>query len=291
MNSMTGFGKAEISRTEYTLRVELASVNSRYLECIFRMPRTMAGFEGNIKELVNREISRGKITITVNLEESPEFTAESTINIRTAKAYYKRLREIQKELKVPGQITIEQLLLQPQLLSSGSETIDESGLWSDLEKLVLKAIKGLKKMRAAEGANLRRDMAARIKNVKKMVQAIERQSPHNVDAYRQRLDKRIQDLSTGIELDPRRLAEEVTIFADRSDVSEECTRLYSHLDLFAQTLKSAGDAGKRLNFILQEMGREANTVSSKSLSNATSTHAIELKEEIEKLREQAQNIE
>jgi uncharacterized protein (TIGR00255 family) len=149
----------------------------------------------------------------------------------------------------------------------------------------------LQKMRTAEGRNLERDMKKRIMLARQLTLAIEKQSPKNVAAYRQRLQKRIKDIGNGVHLDPQRLAEEVTVYADRSDISEECTRLRSHFHLFMDTLKNSGDAGKRLNFILQEMGRESNTIGSKSVDGKTSSLAIELKEEIEKLREQAQNIE
>jgi uncharacterized protein (TIGR00255 family) len=291
MKSMTGFGRAEIRRKDYSLQIELSAVNSRYLECIFRMPRILAGVESKIKETIGKDLSRGKLTITVNLDESPHKTGAAAIDLEMAEAYYRQLKRLKKKLRLPGEVDLSQLVAQPELLVNPSRGLDEERLWPDLKKLLKAALTDLKKMRADEGRFLRRDMKKRLQGIKKLITAIEKQSPRNIAAYRKRLQKRIKDMGNGIELDPQRLAEEVTVYADRSDVSEECTRLKSHLALYNETLENSGDSGKRLNFILQEMGRESNTIGSKAVDSKTSALAIELKEEIEKLREQAQNIE
>ncbi len=291
MNSMTGYGRAEVSRKEYRLCVELSSVNGRYLECIFRMPRTLIGLEAKIRELIGKNISRGKVTVIINLEESPVVAAEALLDFKVARGYYNQLLKLKKKLNLPGRIEIGHVVAYPDLLAGNNERLSETKIWPDLEKLITRAANDLYKMRVAEGRNLKRDINQRLKHAAGLVRSIEKQSPKNVTAYRQRLIKRIHEWSNGLELDPGRLAEEVTIYADRSDLTEECIRLRSHLDMFAATMKSDGETGKRLNFILQEMGREANTISSKALSGTTSTCAIELKEEIEKLREQIQNIE
>lgn len=289
MNSMTGFGRAEVLRKNYKLSIELSSVNSRYLECIFRMPRTLAGLENKVKETVNGLLSRGKITITVNLEIMP--SAVEILNIDAAKAYYKQLLMLKKQLKLKGDIEIGHIASNPELISKPLDTINDSVIWGDLEKILNKALKELVRMRAAEGRNLKQDMKKRCQTVLNLVSKIEKQSPKNISAYKKRLEKRIKDLGEGIQLDQTRLAEEVTVYADRSDVTEECIRLRSHVDLFGKALNKKEEAGKRMNFILQEMGRESNTIGSKSVSGSTSALAIALKEEIEKLREQVQNIE
>lgn len=291
MKSMTGFGRAEVSRHGYKLHVELSSVNSRFLECVFRMPRLLAGAEGKLKELIGQKLLRGKVTVTVNLEETPEAAATSLIDVKAVTAFHAHLTQIRKKLNLPGQVELSHILAFSQLLTSANEGMDEERLWPDLKVVMGKALDDLEKMRAAEGRNLTRDLARRLKAVGKLVDGIEKQAPLDVGAYKQRLEKRISDLTAGAGIDAQRVAEEVTVFADRSDVTEECIRLRSHVDIFGTTLKGDGEAGKRLNFILQEMGREANTIGSKALSSKTSTYAIQLKEEIEKLREQAQNIE
>jgi len=289
MNSMTGFGRAEIRRKSYKLAIELSSVNSRYLECVFRMPRSLAGLENKVKEAINSAVSRGKITITVNLEITP--SAVEIIDVDAAKSYYKQLLTLKKQLKLVGDIEIGHIASNPELFSKPMDLLDEETLSKDLNKVLTKALKELTKMRAAEGSNLKIDMNKRCQTVLKLVAQIEKQSPKNIGAYKTRLEKRIKELGEGINLDPTRLAEEVTVYADRSDVTEECIRLRSHVDLFAEALKKKTQAGKRMNFILQEMGRESNTIGSKSVSGKTSAYAIALKEEIEKLREQVQNIE
>lgn len=291
MKSMTGFGRAEVRRKEYNLHIELSSVNSRYLECLFRMPRILAGMESKIKEIISAKLSRGKITITVNLEESPLRTGAGAIDMNIAEAYYRQLKQLKRKLSLPGDISLAQVVAQPELLSNPEAGMDEGRLWTDLKKLLTRALSDLRKMRADEGKNLQRDMKNRLKVAQKLILSIEKESPRNIAAYRKRLQKRVKDLGNGIELDKQRLAEEVTVYADRSDITEECIRLRSHIDLYSATLEKAGDAGKRLNFILQEMGREANTIGSKAVDSKTTALAIALKEEIEKLREQAQNIE
>jgi len=291
MNSMTGFGRARIRRKDYRLQVELSSVNGRFLECVFRMPRILAGAESKTRELLAQYISRGKITVTVNLEESASAAGAAAIDPDIAEAYYRQLRRLKKKLKLPGRIELSHVVAQPELLVNPEKGLDEERLWPDLQKLLRKAVRELVKMRASEGRNLKRDMKKRLTEGLKLVSAIEKQAPKNVKAYKGRLLKRIKELAKGIDIDGQRLAEEVTIYADRADVTEECTRLRSHIDLFLSTLSGSDDIGKRLNFILQEMGREANTIGSKSIDPRTSIHAIALKEEVEKLREQAQNIE
>ncbi|MEE9441070.1 MAG: YicC/YloC family endoribonuclease [candidate division Zixibacteria bacterium] len=289
MNSMTGYGRAELHRKEYGLSVDLASINSRYLESICRMPRALAGLESNIKKEISSNFSRGKITITVNIEISP--SSAQIIDMDAAEAFYKQLRSIKKKLKLKGELDISQIASAREVLVNPQETFEANGLWPDIDKLLNKAIRDLKKMRAAEGKNLARDMRKRCRQIGLFIKELEKQASRNVAEYKKRLEKRINDLGDGIQLDSSRLAEEVTIYADRSDISEECTRLKSHLIMFVNTLKNSDPSGKRMTFILQEMGREANTIGSKSLSGKTAAVAIEIKEEIEKLREQAQNIE
>lgn len=289
MNSMTGYGRAELRRKDYKISIDLASINSRYLESLCRMPRSLAGLESKIKEVVSSNISRGKITITVNIEISP--SSVQIIDMGAAKTYYKQLKSIKQKLKLKGDLDISQIASAREVLVNPQETYDANGLWPEIDKLLNKAIRDLKKMRAAEGKNLTKDMKKRCRQIGLFIKELEKQASSNVSEYKKRLEKRITDLGEGIQLDPSRLAEEVTVYADRSDITEECIRLKSHLDLFISTLNNSTPAGKRLTFILQEMGRESNTIGSKSLTGKTSGIAIEIKEEIEKLREQAQNIE
>lgn len=290
MNSMTGFGRAEISRKKYRLQVQIVSVNSRFFEAILRLPRVLTGFEQNIRELAASRIGRGKVTITVNIEESTEGKS-SAFDAAAAALFVKQLKKLQKELKIPGQIEIGDVASNYESFSSESGIIDEGKIWPDLKKGIEKALTEMVKMRAAEGHNLQSDMIKRVRTMGSIAKKIDADAGKNVSAYKKRLEKRISDIGNGLIIDPQRLAEEVTVFAEKSDVTEECTRLESHIDLFKKALKDSGQIGKKLNFILQEMGREANTIGSKSAAAQTGIYAIALKEEIEKLREQVQNIE
>ncbi len=290
MNSMTGFGRAEINRNKYRLQVQIVSVNSRFFEAILRLPRLLAGFEQNIRELVSGRIGRGKVTITVNIEEGSEGKS-SAFDSQAAASFVKHLTKLKKELKIPGQIEIGDVASNYESFSCETGIIDEAKIWPDLKKGIEKGLSELLKMRAAEGKNLTPDMTKRVGTMGKITKKIEADAPKNVSAYKKRLEKRIADIGDGLKIDPQRLAEEVTVYAEKSDVTEECTRLGSHIDLFKKALKEPGQIGKKLNFILQEMGREANTIGSKSAAAQSGIYAIALKEEIEKLREQVQNIE
>ena len=290
MNSMTGFGRAEIARKNCRVAMELISINSRYLECVFRLPRSLAGLEGKIKEIVGRHIGRGKITVTINLDET--FGQAELIRTDLAEAYYRQLLKLKKKLRLKGDIEIEDLVAIPELMARPGEDVAGEAYWPDIQKILTKALRELKRMRAAEGRNLRREMINLCRQIRRLVGAIEKEAPKNIVEYRDRLARRVAELGGGVQIDPKRLAEEITIYADRADISEECTRLYSHLDLYRQTLQNNHEpVGKRMTFILQEMSREANTIGSKALSGDTAALAITLKETVEKLREQAQNIE
>lgn len=291
MNSMTGFGRAEVSRKEYHLSVELSSVNGRFLELIFRMPRNLAGLELPIKELITKKLVRGKVTITVNLDESPLLSSESLINFEMARLYHSQLKKLKRTLKLGGEIEVGHIVSHPQLLVTPNDRHDESKLWPDLKRIINAAVQEMLRMRRSEGRNLQKDIKSRLNLIGKLIGQIKKQAPKGVIEYRKKLMKRIKDLGEGLEIDPSRMAEEVTIYTDRSDLTEECVRLGSHVEMFNAAMKANGEIGKRLNFILQEMGREANTISSKSLNGKTSNYAIAMKEEIEKLREQVQNIE
>jgi uncharacterized protein (TIGR00255 family) len=291
MNSMTGFGRAELVRKEYQLQIEISSVNSRFLEMVFRMPRLLAGVESQMKDLISAKVIRGKLTVTVNLEESPGRVGTAAIDPDITEAYYRQLVRLKKRLGIAGEIEFEDVIAHPELLVNPAMTLNEKRLWPDLKRLVNRALADLVKMRRDEGRNLARDITSRLRRTGQLIAVIEKGSHADVVAYKKRLERRLKELDNGIQIDPQRLAEEMTMYADRSDVTEECIRVRSHIALFRETLNNAGEIGKRMNFIIQEMGREANTISAKALSSATATAAIALKEEIEKLREQAQNIE
>ncbi len=291
MYSMTGFGRAEVSSPIGSLTVEVTSVNNRFLEMSVRMPRQLSLLEMQIRELISSRVNRGQINLNVTLDDTDAAVQRSLINSRLASAYAKQLKGLQKELKLAGDVSVHDLVLVPDILKPDKERVDHDAVWKMVEKALGKALTDLVAMRKKEGAAMAADMSQRLTAMKKTLAEIEKKSVGAVEYYRDKLTQRINTLMDQPQRDNLRLEEEIAIFAERTDISEECTRLKSHIDLYQQALKMKEPAGKRLNFILQEMNREANTIGSKCSEFAISSLAISLKEEIEKLRELVQNVE
>lgn len=289
--SMTGFGRAELSSRLGMLTVELSSVNNRFLELTIRLPRQYAPLEVRIKELVSRTLSRGQVTINVMLDEADDSPDKFQINAKAARAYWRQLKALQKELHIPGELSMEELLLLPDIAKPERQGRDMDAAWAVFQKGIEKALTALAAMRKKEGAAMAADMQKRLGILRDAVAQVQKRSANAVVFYREKLAARIAEL-----LDPSfrtsaRLEEEIAMFAERTDITEECTRLLSHIDQFRDALKLREPVGKRLNFILQEMNREANTIGSKCSDFGITTLAITLKEEIEKLRELVQNVE
>lgn len=290
MNSMTGFGKAEKKTVLGTFVVEISTVNNRYLEISPRLPRQFFSFEYKIRELLKTTLSRGKINIYVGFDES-NGEGSYTINKDAATAYLKQLNSIKKQLKLGGEITINDLILLPEVTKVDMDQIDEDKAWQNLEKVIKAALTDLLKMRKSEGATLASDMTGRLKTLEKEIGKIEKRTGTAVKKYREKLYKRVNELLDKPLPDNVRIEEEIAVIAERTDISEECIRFRSHLDQYRNALKLKEPVGKKLNFILQELNREANTVASKCADVNISSSVIIIKEEIEKLREQVQNIE
>jgi len=290
MNSMTGFGKAELATKLGTFTVEVSTVNNRFLEISTKLPRAFAVLDSRMRELVGGFLSRGKVYIYVGFEEKDTAPGRYPINGRAAEAYLRQLEVLRKKLKLPGNIEMRDLLLLPEIASSAAIAIDEELVWSAMERAARRALKALVAMRQREGRAMAQDMAARLKAMAKTVKKIEKDSDGSVQRHRDKLKERLEQLLEDPP-DSVRLEEEIAIMAERADISEECTRLVSHIDQFSGSLKAKGAVGKRLNFLLQEMNREANTIGSKCSELSITRCAISLKEEIERIREQVQNVE
>lgn len=291
MYSMTGFGRAEVSSPVGSLTVELSSVNNRFLEMSVRIPRQLSLLEMQIRELISSRVNRGQINLSVTLDDTDALVQRTLINKRLAAAYTKQLRALAKELKMEGDISLEELVLIPDILKPDKEKVDHEQVWKLVEKALTKALTDLIAMRKKEGQAMATDMQQRLVAMKKAIAEIEKRSTGATEVYRDKLQQRISSLLESGQAEKLRLEEEIALFAERTDITEECTRLKSHIDLYQQALKMKEPAGKRLNFILQEMNREANTIGSKCSEFAISSLAISLKEEIEKLRELVQNVE
>jgi len=291
MYSMTGFGKAEKTTRFGDFNVEISSVNNRFLEVSVRQPRQFSALEYRIKELVGTAANRGKVYVFIGFTESESLPGKYAINVKAAEAYAQQLRAVQKKMKLGGELTVGDLLTLPELAQTGDVSLDVEEVWTELAPIIQTALKGLTTMRKKEGAAMSRDMRQRLKEIEKLNRITIKLSPKTVERYREKLKTRVADLLNGSELDPGRLEQEVALLAERADVSEECTRLNSHIAQYRADLDISEPVGKRLNFILQEMNRESNTIASKCTDADITSAVISLKEEIEKLREQVQNIE
>lgn len=291
MKSMTGFGKAELRAPIGKFSVEISSVNNRFLEISARLPRQFFAFEAKLRTLISAQLERGKVYLYVGYEESNDSAAKFAINRAAARAYHKQLIQLKKELGLSGNVELHDLMLLPEFANPEKESTDDKLIWPALEKAARKALKGLISMRRKEGAALASDMRQRLKAINGYIKVIVDHSTDFVDSYREKLTARIQELLQSPVPDSVRLEEEIVMVAERIDISEECIRLKSHVGQFTQTLAKTDPVGKKLNFILQEMNREANTIASKCSDIQISSAVISLKEEIEKLREQVQNVE
>jgi len=291
MNSMTGFGKAEVTTKTGRFTVEVSSVNSRFLEVSARLPRTLSLLEHRLRDMVNVRINRGKITLFVGFEESEDAPGRFRLSQNAVRSYHRQLLAVKKALNLSGEIRLSDLLALPDIVQSEPNITDDDRVWSGIKKATDKALADLDTMRQREGAAMARDMKQRLKVIAGLIKGIARGSSLVVEKYRQRLTSRISELVSPGEYDPGRLEQEIAVFAEKSDISEECTRLSSHLDQYQHSLKSKQPVGKKLNFILQEMNRETNTIASKSPEPEVTAAVIALKEEIEKLRELVQNVE
>lgn len=291
MKSMTGFGRVELNTKLGRLVVEISSLNNRFLDFSFKGPRQFSPLEANARELIVGELSRGKVIVSIGFEESDIPADKPVINKKMAAAYYKQLMAFKKELKISGDITVSDLLILPEVAKPDQIEIDYAQYWKILESGMKKALKQLIAMRKREGAAMAADMKTILDNMVVQVREVERKTPASVDEYRERLTDRINEILENKVHNSVRLEEEIALFADRSDVTEECSRLNSHVEEFRRTVKLTEPIGKRLNFILQEMNREANTIGSKCADYSISSTVILLKEEVEKLRELVQNVE
>ncbi len=290
---MTGFGRGSANGEDFSVAVEIKTVNNRYLDIHFRLSQELAPLEMNIRKLISGRLSRGRVDISISFDRTTATVYE--VNRQLIGGYVSALREIQDEFELAGDVDINTLARLPGALSTAREGLDEATK-TGVENAVREAVDDLERMRASEGATLAQEMRTRIANIEAEVPTIEAAAAGLVEAYRQRLQKRITELvarggGQGVELDAGRLAQEVAYLADRSDISEELVRLRSHLEQFRMALETEGEVGKRLDFLLQELNREANTVLSKSTEVSIKDAGLAIKAEVEKLREQVQNVE
>jgi uncharacterized protein (TIGR00255 family) len=292
MKSMTGYGRGSADGEDFAVSVDLKTVNNRFLDVHLRLSGELSSLEPIIKRQISARLSRGRVDVTVNFEKTSQTAYE--LNRPLIAGYVNALREMQKEFSIGGEVDINVLARLPGALQPARDGLGNEVV-AGIEKALAQGLDELERMRAQEGETLRQEMAERIDKIVALVPTIENAASELVDAYRARLQKRIGELLSRngqlVEIDPARLAQEVAYLSDRSDVSEEMVRLRSHLTQFSEALNAPGETGKMLDFLLQELNREANTTLSKSTDLAIKEAALAIKAEVEKLREQVQNVE
>jgi len=290
---MTGYGRGESSQNGFKVTVELSSVNRKQSEIFVTLPREMEMLEAQIRDVINRHVSRGRLNVRVGLHAgASNLSARMHLNIPLAKAYARELSRLSRHLKLPGPVTLDQLARAPGVFQTDEQLVEEQDFWPAVEQALKKALGTLVKMRVREGAHLVQDLARRVALMRRAAVRVQRRAPRVAERYREQLLQRIRD--AGLEApggEDDRLLKEVVYFADRSDISEELTRLQSHFQQFDDCVKSAEPVGRTLDFLAQEMNREINTIGSKANDSDISREVVTLKAELEKFREQAQNVE
>lgn len=291
MKSMTGFGRAEVTEGDYKFTVEIKSVNHRYLDTNIKMPKKFSFFESSIRNLLKQYMQRGKVDVFISYEDYSEGNVCIKYNKEIAAEYHKYLQEMAEQFGLENDIRVSTLSRYPEVFTMEEQTIDEKTLWNVLEKALKQAAEGFVETRIKEGEALKNDLLNKLDGMLSHVDYIEERSPQVVGEYRAKLEEKVKEFLESSQIDENRILTEVTIFADKTCVDEETVRLRSHIEATKRALEEGDGIGRKLDFIAQEMNREANTILSKVSSLDISDHAIELKTEIEKVREQIQNIE
>jgi uncharacterized protein (TIGR00255 family) len=292
MKSMTGYGKGMVGGDDFSVSVDLKTVNNRFLDIHLRVGAELASLEPSIKKRITSRLTRGRVDVTVSMERVAQVAYE--LNRPLIAGYINALKQLQQDFDIAGELDINVLARIPGALQPARNGIDDR-MTTALEQALDQALDELEKMRQQEGEALKNELRDRVRKIESLVPVIEASAAGLADAYRLRLQKRIGELLNRggqiVEVDPVRLAQEVAYLADRSDVSEEMVRLRSHLAQFQEALDAPGEAGKMLDFLLQELNREANTTLSKSTDLVIKEAGLAIKAEVEKLREQVQNVE
>ena len=291
IKSMTGFGRGEWQGEGKKLEVEIRSVNHRYCDISLRLPRKLNSLETQARNFLRQRISRGRVEVFVQAEESVPAGQRLDLDMDLARDYYLALKTLQENLGIPGQVQLETLAGFRDIFGRKEVEPDLAKEWESLQAALERALEGLEAMRRDEGRKLEEDFLARLSAVEHKAREIEEKAPLALRASRDRLAQRVQELSGGVQIDEARLAQEVAFLADRSDITEELVRIGSHLNQFRDLLKRPEPAGRKLEFLLQEINREANTIGSKANDASIAHGVVEIKSELEKLREQIQNVE
>lgn len=291
IKSMTGFGRMEIQDESHKFTIELKTVNHRYLDISVRLPRQLGFFDTAVRNYLKKHLLRGKVDVYIYYEDYSAQKVLLKYNQELAKQYLDYFGRMERELGVSNDITLSSLARLPEVFVMEEQGKDEDSLWKLLEQGLAKAVEGVTAARELEGAHLKEDILHKLASLEEKVAVIESRSPQLLSAYRERLEEKVRELAQDNQIEDSRIAAEVVLYADKICSDEETVRLKSHIQNMAQVLEEEGGVGRKLDFLAQEMNRESNTILSKANDLEISNIAIELKTEIEKIREQIQNIE
>ena len=291
MKSMTGYGRGKIEKEERQYQVEMKSVNSKYCDINIKLPRNMIYMEEKIKKEILNNISRGKIDVWVTYQDYGIQSKNIVLNKELAKQYLKQLKEVSEETNINAEIDIMDLVKLPEVLTMEEKEDETEKMWEEIKECVKMAIDQLVQMRMQEGNNIKQDLKQRLKKISEKIEQISYYSTGLIEEYVVKLEERMKEILKTDTIDEARLAQETVIYADKSSIEEELTRMKSHILQFEQLLEEQIPIGKKLDFIIQEMNRETNTIGSKSGKLEITNLVIEIKTQLEDIREQVQNIE
>ena len=291
VKSMTGYGRGESDTQEKSFTVEIRSVNHRFCEVVVRMPKYYVALEDRVRKLIQEYISRGRLDVFVNVNDRGRGNKTIQVDKDLAMAYYNALEELGETIGIPGRPEIIDIARLPDVIITEDMQEDLDIIWPVLREAVEKAVGHIVEMRTTEGQRLREDLLKRTERLEEYTQTITERAPGVVIEYRDKLKTRLKELDAEVEIDENRLASELAVFADRSNISEELVRLRSHFQEMRTTLAVDEPVGRKLDFLVQELNREFNTIGSKANDTSISSVVIKAKSEVEKIREQVQNIE
>ncbi len=292
LSSMTGFGRGSASTDGFDVVVEVRSVNSRFAEISTRLPRTLNRFESEIQSMVRVRLERGRINVQVDIDRADDAEPELTLDLRLAESYTRLLSELRDAAGIQAPLELRDLLDLPDILTRRQDDEDVAERqWNAVKPALEDALDAIVAMRRQEGEALKVELAQRLDAIERELEAVERRAPMRVEDVRRRLEDRLAEIMGDKRVDPDRLEQEIALAADRLDITEECVRLHSHLTMFREAMDEGEAVGRRLNFISQEINREVNTIGSKANDPDLARHVVVMKEELEKVREQIQNVE
>ncbi len=291
LKSMTGFGRGEGETTLGKVVAEIRSINHRYCEINLKLPKRFTPLEARIKEMIRAEVARGRIDVAIKLDATGEGKVQLVVDLPLAEQYYKALQILKETFQLRGEITLEHLSGAKDLINAREEVGDVEPYWEEIDPILKQSIKDMDQMKRTEGVALERDLRQRMDRISRFLAETRVRFPMTLNVFQERFKEKLRTLLEGTELDPARFQQEVAFWVERTDITEEMVRAESHIAQFQALLESGEPVGRKMDFLLQEIHREANTISSKVNDAEISQKVVEIKSEIEKIREQVQNIE